>query len=87
MSENRSEKWWKAMEKTYGSKDMAREAMAMFGAKGGMRSSNGGFASRKRGSDGLTGKERARKAGKKGGEKKASLSKTKLHYEKLESED
>ena len=37
------------------------------GAKGGSRSTNGGFASTKVGKDGLTGHERAKLAGKKGG--------------------
>lgn len=37
------------------------------GRKGGKKSSNGGFASSKVGLDGLTGLERARLAGRKGG--------------------
>ena len=37
------------------------------GAIGGTKSRHGGFASEKVGKDGLTGKERARLAGKKGG--------------------
>lgn len=37
------------------------------GALGGMKSRNGGFGSDKVGADGLTGKERAAIAGKKGG--------------------
>lgn len=37
------------------------------GAKGGKKSRNGGFGSQKVGADGLTGKERAAIAGKKGG--------------------
>lgn len=37
------------------------------GAKGGKKSKTGGFASNKVGTDGLTGRERARTAGKKGG--------------------
>lgn len=37
------------------------------GRLGGVKSSNGGFASQKTGKDGLTGRERARVAGKKGG--------------------
>lgn len=40
---------------------------AMIGAKGGKRGKTGGFASDKKGADGLTGKERARLAGSKGG--------------------
>lgn len=40
---------------------------AMIGAKGGKRGKTGGFASAKVGKDGMTGKERARMAGSKGG--------------------
>lgn len=40
---------------------------AMIGAKGGKRGVSGGFASDKVGKDGLTGRERARKAGSVGG--------------------
>lgn len=40
---------------------------AMIGAKGGKRGKTGGFASDKKGNDGLTGRERARLAGSKGG--------------------
>ena len=39
------------------------------GAVGGQKSRGGGFASQKRGKDGLTGHERARIAGSKGGYK------------------
>ena len=39
---------------------------AMIGAKGGKRGKTGGFASEKKGADGMTGKERARLAGSKG---------------------
>jgi hypothetical protein len=40
---------------------------AMIGAKGGLKGKTGGFASDKKGSDGLTGRERARIAGAAGG--------------------
>ncbi len=40
---------------------------ASIGAKGGKRGKTGGFASEKKGDDGLTGRERARMAGSKGG--------------------
>lgn len=40
---------------------------AKIGAKGGMKGKTGGFASNKKGTDGLTGRERARLAGSKGG--------------------
>lgn len=39
----------------------------VIGAKGGKRGKTGGFASSKVGADGLTGRERARLAGSKGG--------------------
>lgn len=44
-----------------------KDFYAMIGAKGGKRGKTGGFASDKKGADGLTGKERARLAGSKGG--------------------
>lgn len=40
---------------------------ASIGAKGGKLGRSGGFASDKKGTDGLTGRERARLAGSKGG--------------------
>lgn len=40
---------------------------ASIGAKGGKRGKTGGFASEKKGADGLTGKERARVVGSMGG--------------------
>lgn len=40
---------------------------AMIGRIGGKKSKTGGFASKTRGADGLTGKERARIAGSRGG--------------------
>ena len=43
----------------------------VIGAKGGTLGQDGGFASEKVGEDGLTGRERARIAGKKGGDKTA----------------
>lgn len=45
-----------------------RDFYGIIGAKGGKRGKTGGFASQIRGKDGLTGKERARIAGKKGGQ-------------------
>lgn len=42
---------------------------ARIGSKGGSRGKTGGFASYKVGNDGLTGRERARKAGAVGGRK------------------
>lgn len=54
------------------------------GSVGGKRGTTGGFASDKVGADGLTGKERARIAGIRGGYKskrKARIVSTKLQYE------
>ncbi len=44
-----------------------RDFYAAIGAKGGQKGKTGGFASDKKGQDGLTGRERARMAGSKGG--------------------
>lgn len=44
-----------------------RDFYASIGAKGGVKGKTGGFASNKVGDDGLTGRERARKAGSVGG--------------------
>lgn len=44
-----------------------RDFYASIGAKGGRKGKTGGFASDKKGNDGLTGRERARLAGAKGG--------------------
>ena len=52
------------MQERYGNPS---EFMRTFAAKGGRNSSNGGFASNKIGSDGLTGAERAKLAGAVGG--------------------
>lgn len=61
-------RWHQTMLKKY---DGDKEAMADFfrniGRKGGIRGHSGGFASEKVGKDGLTGYERARLAGQKGG--------------------
>lgn len=50
-------------------KKYGKEFYALIGAMGGSRSVNGGFASDKVGKDGLTGRERAKIAGQKGGKK------------------
>lgn len=44
-----------------------KDFYAMIGAKGGKKGKTGGFASDKKGADGLTGRERARLAGSVGG--------------------
>lgn len=59
-----SEKWRATIEEKYGS---LSAKMAEIGRMGGKASGAGGFASDKVGSDGLTGRERARIAGRKGG--------------------
>ena len=51
----------------HGSPEAVREWYQEQGAKGGKNSRNGGFGSKKVGSDGLTGQERAGKAGSIGG--------------------
>lgn len=55
------------MIKKYGSYEAWRKALAEGGRRGGRNGTTGGFASDVRGADGLTGIERARIAGKKGG--------------------
>lgn len=60
-------KWKETMLNKYGSQQALHEAMQIRGAKGGRQSNTGGFASDKRGADGLTGRERAAIAGAKGG--------------------
>ena len=60
-------KWRNTMEKRYGGANGVHKMMQEMGRKGGRISNSGGFASNIRGADGLTGKERARVAGAKGG--------------------
>lgn len=62
--EESNAKWRKTMEAKYGS---THEFMKRIGAKGGKLSTTGGFASGIVGADGLTGPERAKIAGSKGG--------------------
>lgn len=50
-----------------GSKEAVKEYYRQIGAKGGAKSRGGGFGSDKVGNDGLTGYQRARIAGTKGG--------------------
>lgn len=61
-----AKKWRKTMIDRYG-KEGFKEMLSESGRKGGKASNNGGFASDKVGADGLTGKQRARIAGYKGG--------------------
>ena len=56
--------WRETMQERYGNPS---EFMRTIAAKGGRNSNNGGFASKKISSDGLTGAERARVAGRRGG--------------------
>lgn len=51
----------------FGSYDSWAEWMRKNGAEGGRKGRTGGFASEKIGADGLTGKQRARIAGQRGG--------------------
>lgn len=61
-------RWRETMLNKYGGdKDALHKAMQARGAMGGKLSNNGGFASDKIGVDGLTGRERSRIAGAKGG--------------------
>lgn len=55
----------KAAEKN--KKNHGKDFYARIGAKGGKKGVTGGFGSDKKGRDGLTGRERARKAGSVGG--------------------
>lgn len=48
-------------------KNHGADFYARIGAKGGVKGTTGGFGSDKKGKDGLTGRERARKAGSVGG--------------------
>lgn len=54
---------------------------AEIGAIGGKRGKTGGFASEKKGADGLTGRERARLAGSKGG--RISKRGKKIHFREV----
>lgn len=60
-------KWRKTMLERYGGEEGLHEKMQSIGSKGGSLSKSGGFASKKRGKDGLTGPERARLVGAIGG--------------------
>ena len=59
-----TQRWRETMQERYGG---VTEKMQEIGAIGGRNSNNGGFASKKVGSDGLTGQQRAKKAGAIGG--------------------
>lgn len=62
--ERSAKRWKETMDKKYGS---SSEFMRQIGAKGGKRSSSGGFACLKVDENGLTGPERASKYGTIGG--------------------
>ncbi len=53
---------------------------AQIGAKGGRKSDNGGFASKKVDKDGLNGSQRATVAGRKGGHTPRKTSKVEAHH-------
>lgn len=59
--------WRATMEEKYGGPEGVRKKMQEMGKKGGKLSRGGGFASMKRGKDGLTGPERAKLVGTIGG--------------------
>lgn len=62
-----AQKWHDTMLARLGSEEAIREHYRIIGRKGGLKGHTGGFASEEVGADGLTGPERARIAGKKGG--------------------
>lgn len=62
-----TKKWHATMEAKYGSPEKLHEVMRELGRKGGRHGRTGGFNSDKVGKDGLTGRERAKIAGAKGG--------------------
>ena len=65
--EEANAKWRATMLERCGGAEKMHKKMSVIGRKGGMASSTGGFASEKRGADGLTGPERAKICGSKGG--------------------
>ena len=67
MSGRPNKKMFETMVKKHGSEEAERDWFRSIGGKGGKRSRGGGFASSKIGKDGLTGQERAKLAGSKGG--------------------
>lgn len=67
MSGKPNDKWLKTMIKKHGSREAVTRVMQRQGAIGGRNGDTGGFASEKIGADGLTGYERAKIAGRKGG--------------------
>ena len=60
-------RWRKTMLERFGGEEGLHKHMQEKGSKGGKLSTTGGFASKERGRDGLTGAERARLAGAIGG--------------------
>lgn len=68
MSGRPNKKWIVTMSSRLGSKEAVSNHMKEIGARGGLvRTPHSGFGSEKTGPDGLTGRERARVAGRKGG--------------------
>lgn len=67
MSGKPNDKVFKTMIEKFGSEEAARDWYRSIGARGGANGVSGGFASYVVGDDGLTGRERAHVAGKKGG--------------------
>ena len=60
-------KWRATMEEKHGGPEGLHKRMQELGTSGGCASKSGGFASDKIGADGLTGRQRAHIAGRKGG--------------------
>lgn len=81
-------RWRKTMEEKYGGKDGVHQMMQRIGSRGGQHSKRGGFASDVVGKDGLTGRQRARIAGAKGGSvsRRGSAKKKQTLAEMLEEE-
>lgn len=67
MAKSRSEKIRETLAEKYGSYEDYLELTRQWGKKGGKNNVKKGFGSDKIGSDGLTGSERAKKSGSKGG--------------------
>lgn len=64
-----AQKWHDTMLARLGSEEAIREHYRIIGRKGGLKGHTGGFASEEVGADGLTGPERAKIAGARGGRK------------------
>ena len=77
-------KWKETMIKKFGSEEAMLEWVRSNGARGGKISKGGGFGSKKIGKDGLTGRERAKKAGSIGGRNSRRVSNQKCTMKTLQ---